>query len=185
MSAKQNGAARSSDAASTSSVKVHAQRDIKYEITVFAVSPLHQGLGLGARVLQAIEWLVRKVPPEMAHLATRRVDLARPANAPLLLDACLTGDQLRTLTKGIDLDKLKEKYKTMVSATGTLTESSVPSVPLYESTKPKLVLMGIRELGTEDYYKRRGYKSIWSGTVPVGMWDCKEECTMVYMEKEL
>jgi hypothetical protein len=42
--------------------------------------------------------------------------------------------------------------------------------------------MAIRELGNETYYQKRGFNTAWSGTVPVGMWDCRKECTMVYME---
>jgi hypothetical protein len=50
---------------------------------------------------------------------------------------------------------------------------------------PKLVLLCIKDVGSEPYYIRRGFKSLWEGPVPVGMWGNKKECTTVYMEMEL
>ena len=85
---------------------------------------------------------------------------------------------------GIDVDKLKQSRQS--DTRDTLVLQKPASARDASSTKtPKLVLMGIKELGNEEYYKRRGFKSVWAGKVPVGMWDCLEECTMVYMEKEL
>ena len=56
---------------------------------------------------------------------------------------------------------------------------------IYDTVKSKLVLMAIRELGNEAYYQKRGFSTAWTGTVPVGMWDCRKECTMVYMEMDV
>jgi hypothetical protein len=171
--------------------QVQAQRghekEVTYEITAFAVSPSHQGLGLGARVLKAIERLVIGKPQ------AKWLDSAWRTNAP-----SFSGARLSTLTSGedgeihgIDLDKLTEGYHQTTPSNATESKPELPSLDLRDSAtassgKPngrKLVLMGIRELGTEDYYQRRGYTSIWSGVVPVGMWDCRVECTTICMEK--
>jgi hypothetical protein len=84
---------------------------------------------------------------------------------------------------GIDLDNLKQSYQQGSQDFDTLTEVVLDAG--VSRKEPRLVLMGIRELGNEAYYERPGYKSVWAGVVPVGMWDCLEERTMVYMEKEL
>lgn len=163
----------------------NGQEDMRLEITAFAVSPLHQGLGLGARVLSVIEWLVSRFAPADLRIMGRP-GLIRIANPPAFKGAALpsTTSHQGCPTIGIDVDILKL----------SLEEGSQTSPPVIEETSgagvygeklPKLVLMCIRELGNENYYKRRGYKSVWAGVVPVGMWDCLEECTMVYMEKEL
>lgn len=72
---------------------------------------------------------------------------------------------------GIDLDQLKQ-----------VMETQRPDNISQRIVSPKLVLMAIRELDNELYYQKRGFKTVWSGTVPVGMWGCLTECTMVYME---
>jgi len=79
--------------------------------------------------------------------------------------------------EGIDLDRLKSSVTSR--EVGRL-DQAVP-----ETATPKLVLMAIRELGNEEYYQKRGFRTTWSGPVPVGMWDCRKECTMVYMEMDL
>jgi hypothetical protein len=84
---------------------------------------------------------------------------------------------------GIDFDKLEQSYQQGSQGFDTLTEV-VLDAGVY-SKKPTLVLVGIRELVNEAYYERRGYKSVWAGVVPVGMWDRLEERTMMYMDKEL
>ena len=78
--------------------------------------------------------------------------------------------------EGIDLNQLK-----YVVASAETSKAD----HIQDTAKPKLVLMAIRELGNETYYQKRGFRTVWSGTVPVGMWDCRKDCTMVYMEMDL
>src|SRR5689334_221413 len=47
------------------------------------------------------------------------------------------------------------------------------------------VLTCVRELGIEAYYQKHGYETLHTGLVLIGMWDARQECTMVYMEKEI
>jgi hypothetical protein len=142
----------------------------KHEVTAFAVSPHCQAAGLGARVLKEIEWLV-------SYDGSGKRLYAKAESAPSIKGVEIRESETRHLLKGIDLDALKMQEKN--------NEMSNLSRQEPGKEKPKLVLMGIRELGNEAYYQRRGFKSLWSGRVPVGMWDCKQECTMVYMEKDI
>lgn len=140
----------------------------KLELTAFAVSVNSQARGLGASVIEEVEWLLvnRHVWTEAGERCSQGL--------PVIHDP----DSMGTVDmKGINVDLLKRSDK---AARPDNADGGTP-----RSVKPKLVLMGIRELGNEAYYQRRGFKSVWSGTVPVGMWDCKKECTMVYMEKEI
>ncbi|PVH96781.1 hypothetical protein DM02DRAFT_103006 [Periconia macrospinosa] len=147
---------------------LHEKKDeeIKYEVTAFAVSTEHQSMGLGARVLKEIEWLASADTHGVLRIDRVRENTAHTSEFRLRNsseDGCI---------QGINIDQLKSDISSI-------------STTLPTAKKSRLVLMGIRELGNEAYYQRRGWKSVWSGTVPVGMWDCKQECTMVYMEKDL
>ena len=173
--------------------------EIKYEITAFGVSLTQQSRGLGARVLKDIEWLLgsKSESDTGTAIVPTRLNFAREVDAPLFSGVLRngSGEQIH----GIDLDKLKEIFNSdnhITDRTGgysASTPSSASDLGLGESCMTgqqqllsrNLVLICVRELGTEAYYHRRGYVSIWSGPVPVGMWDCKVECTMVYMEKRL
>jgi hypothetical protein len=147
-----------------------AQAIQKYEVTAFAVSPHCQSRGLGARVLQEIEWLVSACRPGIG------LPQAITQSGPKAEDVRLSSAPHGYLVEGLDLTKLKEEAKTGLNRVRPFE---------HNFQKPKLVLMTIRELSNEAYYQRRGFKIIWSGSVPVGMWDCKKECTMVYMEREI
>jgi len=140
----------------------------RFEVTAFGVAAHCQGAGLGAKVLQEIEWIVSSnaYGPRGQHVTdgTARAE-------GIELQTSETTSQL----EGINLDTLKALRKN-TNASGFRRDE-------HDIDRPKLVLMGIKELGNEAYYQRRGFKSVWTGTVPVGMWDCKKECNMVYMEK--
>ncbi|KAH8698385.1 hypothetical protein BGW36DRAFT_145070 [Talaromyces proteolyticus] len=142
----------------------------KYEVTAFAVSPHCQASGLGAQVLKEIRWLLSD---DGSGHGSRLQHII--ANGVIMTDGLELAGSLPI--EGIDLDRHKE--------TEASTDIEKAAVDLQNVPKLKLVLMVIRELGTESYYQRRGFKTVWSGTVPVGMWDCRKECTMVYMEMEL
>lgn len=135
----------------------------KFELTAFAVSPHHQAMGLGARLLNEVKWL----------LAGRKFQRIAADTAPIA-HRLGPSDDATWLVNGIDLDQLKQ-----------VMETQQPDNISQSITSPKLVLVAIRELGNEVYYQKRGFKTVWSGTVPVGMWDCLTECTMVYMEMVL
>jgi GNAT superfamily N-acetyltransferase len=128
----------------------------KLELTAFAVSPDFQAAGLGVQILQDIEWIIASGVHKSNHLGK---------------DQIVSGlGKMESTTysnwNGYSVDDLRK--------------SSLSSELQH---KPLLVLIVIRELGTEGYYQRRGFKPVWSGPIPIGMWDCKQECTMVYMEK--
>jgi hypothetical protein len=61
--------------------------------------------------------------------------------------------------RGIDIGKLKQSRQ---QDTGdTLLLPKIASARDASDKKTlKLVLMGLRELGNEEYYKKRGYKSV-------------------------
>ena len=152
------------------------------EIAAFTVSPSHQGMGLGIRVLSEMEWLaIRAGGSGSSGIGGS----SRLANAPAFEEACLPSTPSGPWSQidGIDFVKLEQSYRQGSKGFDTLTEAALHA-GVY-SKKLKLVLVGIRELGNEAYYERRGYTSVWAGVVPVGMWDRLEERTMVYMEKEL
>lgn len=133
----------------------------KYEVVAFAVSPNAQAKGLGVKVLDDITWLASMYRPGsgLHHLIN-----ASP-------DAGVSGLKIgeSTSIQGFNIQKLRD---------------AAAGVAIGEFKTPQLVLMVIRELGTEEYYKRRGFRTKWTGDVPVGMWACLKNCTMVYMEKE-
>ena len=134
----------------------------KFEVVAFAVSPNAQAKGLGVRVLDDITWLASMYRPGsgLQHL----IDASSEAG----VSGLEIGES--TSIQGFDIHKLRD---------------AAAGVAIAECKKPQLVLMVIRELGTEEYYKKRGFKAKWKGDVPVGMWACLQNCTMVYMEKEL
>lgn len=133
----------------------------KFELTAFAVSPRYQAMGLGTRLLNEVKWL----------LAGRKFQSIAANTAPIVHGLGPSDATCTSWVNGIDLDQLKQ-----------VMETQQPDNISQSITSPKLVLVAIRELGNELYYQKRGFKTVWSGTVPVGMWDCLSECTMVYME---
>ncbi|TGZ80570.1 hypothetical protein EX30DRAFT_341496 [Ascodesmis nigricans] len=145
----------------------------KYEVTAFAVSPEYQAKGLGTMVLREIEGIV--------GCGWLRKAVDEPGGVPLVegLEIRIPGGSGECVSvEAVDLDKLKEDVGKREILKGYGERDG-------ESENPKLVLMVIREMGQEAYYQKRGFKSAWSGTVPVGMWDVRKECTMVYMEKDI
>jgi GNAT superfamily N-acetyltransferase len=139
----------------------------KLEVTAFGVSPHHQAGGLGARLLNEIKWLVAS-----------KMLRGSAANSLPMVEGLGVSDGASILPlEGIDLGQLKSSV--------TSTEAGRLNQAVQETATPKLVLMAIRELGNEEYYQKRGFRTTWSGPVPVGMWDCRKECTMVYMEMDL
>jgi GNAT superfamily N-acetyltransferase len=139
----------------------------KFEVTAFAVSPHYQASGLGARLLNEIKWLV----------AGRRLQRISTVAVPMVDRLRLSGSARTFPLEGINLNRLKS---VMINA-----ETSKSDQVVHDTTNPKLVLMAIREMGKEVYFKKRGFRTVWSGTIPVGMWDCRKDCTMVYMEMNL
>lgn len=143
----------------------------KFEVTAFAVSPHCQAAGLGAQVLREIKWVVGSDGhgPRLRNIT---------AEGAAVIHGLGLSDSVTTFPlQGIDLKRQKD---VMANAKIRLSDEDIQ-----ETAKSKLVLMAIRELGNEAYYERRGFKTAWSGTVPVGMWDCRKECTMVYMEMDM
>lgn len=133
----------------------------KFELVGFAVSPRVQAKGLGVRILEDVAWLTRVYRPGkgLRHI----IDAAGAAG----IEGVEIGGSMSV--QGFDLQKLRD---------------AAPQMQMEEARPPTLVLMVIRELGTEAYYERRGFRTKWTGTVPVGMWACLKPCTMVYMERE-
>ncbi|KAF1974297.1 hypothetical protein BU23DRAFT_598366 [Bimuria novae-zelandiae CBS 107.79] len=147
---------------------VHVAEDrgvTKYELTGFAVSPTAQGAGLGVRVLEEIEWLV-----SYWH---------KDSFLQLLLENESTVKKIQ-FEHGSESGGLEgfsvRKIRDMTLLDGDWDFNA--------GSRPQLVLLCIRELGTEAYYQRRGFKTKWSGPVPVGVWDNKKECTVAYMERD-
>jgi hypothetical protein len=89
------------------------ERTPKFEVTAFAVSPDHQSLGLGARVLNEIEWLIASSPsgpsgPRFQALQGR----THPA-AEVLVKGLFVGDSDGSEVAGqpvarVDVTKFKE-----------------------------------------------------------------------------
>lgn len=162
--AKRAAAAQNGDAGEKTAVAENGVKKWpaigKYELVAFAVSPRVQAKGLGVRILNDVEWLVSMYRPGsgLGHL----IDAA---------DAAVKGIEMggSTFVPGYDVQKLRDKAS---------------RIEMDEAKTPLLVLMAVRELGTESYYERRGFKTQWTGTVPVGMWACLKSCTMVYMERQ-
>ena len=146
----------------------------RLEVGAFGVSPAYRSLGLGARILSEMEWLL---DPNSS-----RLQVALEKDAPLVRDLYVRGvDREVALVPGIDLEALRDR---LLSTAGC---QSVHITRQGDGAKArvKLVLMGVRELGNEGYYQRRGFKTVEERPLPVGMWESKTECTAVYMEKVL
>ncbi|RAQ53503.1 hypothetical protein AFGD_001541 [Aspergillus flavus] len=143
----------------------------KFEVTAFAVSLHCQAAGVGAQVLREIKWLVASDAngPRLRNITAK--------NATLIHGLGLSGSATTIPLQGIDLNRQKDIMAGVKIRT--------PEEEIHDTAKSKLVLMAIRELGNEAYYQRRGFSTAWSGTVPVGMWDCRKECTMGYMERDV
>ncbi|GKZ32477.1 hypothetical protein AbraIFM66950_001930 [Aspergillus brasiliensis] len=145
----------------------------KFEVTAFAVSPHCQAAGLGAQVLREIKWLVASDDangPRLRNITAK--------NTALIHGLGLSGSATTIPLQGIDLNRQKDLM-------AGVKIRRTPEEKIHNTAKSELVLMAIRELGNEAYYQRRGFRTAWSGTVPVGMWDCRKECTMVYMEMDV
>ncbi|CAD6578704.1 MAG: hypothetical protein ASARMPRED_008810 [Alectoria sarmentosa] len=162
---------------------------LMHELRAFAVSPGHQGFGLGAHVLKKIEWLLGSDGAEV-------VDFARGVETPFSLGEGLSSSfrlENGGLVPGIDFDEVKilfgQRKIVDVAASGAkrLENDTVNGVERSSSqfSRRKLVLVAIRELGNEGYYQRRGYKSLGTGILPLGIWGSRAECTTVYMEKNI
>ncbi|KAB8247157.1 hypothetical protein BDV35DRAFT_392304 [Aspergillus flavus] len=143
----------------------------KFEVTAFAVSLHCQAAGVGAQVLREIKWLVASDAngPRLRNITAK--------NAALIHGLGLSGSATTIPLQGIDLNRQKDIMAGVKIRT--------PEEEIHDTAKSKLVLLAIRELGNEAYYQRRGFSTAWSGTVPVGMWDCRKECTMGYMEMDV
>lgn len=163
--------------------------DLIHELRAFAVSPTHQGVGLGAYVLKTIEWLLGSDGAEV-------LEFARGPDAPSGLGVHLSSS-LQTETggqvHGIDLDEAKNavdqrKKADVAGPKAGLSEKDAThgaKTSLSRLRHRKLVMVAIRELGNEVYYQRRGFKSLRTSILPVGTWGSNAECTTVYMEKDL
>ncbi len=166
---------------------------LAHELRAFAVSPTHQGLGLGARLLNTIEWLLGSDGVEV-------LNFARGADAPSFLGARLSSSSSKNQkggqVHGVDLHELRNAYDRIrnngvtagVEVKGSGKDATDGLESLSSSSwerRSKLVLSAVRELGNEEYYLRRGYKSLKSGFLVSGTWGSVAECTLVYMEKTL
>lgn len=161
--------------------------DLVHELRAFAVSPEHQGLGLGARVLNTIEWL-------LGSDSAGVFNFARGGDAPPFLGARLSSafqTEMGGQVHGIDFDVVKSVFDQNKNAeidgfeAKQLGKDAANGVEksLRQLGCRKLVLVAIRELGNEEYYQRRGYKSLRTYVLPLGTWGSHAECTAVYMEK--
>lgn len=153
----------------TQSLSQDEDQEPKYEFGAFGVSPGYQSSGLGARVLKEIEWLLLS--------RTFGLNLQQDLiGSTAFVDGLQIGNETGVLPlDGINIDALKKEYK-----------GSKRSLVVGQGTKlPKLALLCIKNVGSEPYYIRRGFSSVWEGPVPVGMWGNKKECITVYMEKEV
>lgn len=160
-----------------------------HELCAFAVSPAHQGLGLGASILRTVEWL-------LGSDGVGVLDVARGIDMPFISgEVLLSSVQIEKGAKvyGIDLDEVKNVFGQGRDANVTASEGKIlekeaangVETSLSQCGHRKLVLYAIRELGNEGYYQRRGYRSISIGTLPLGTWGSFAECTMVCMEKSI
>jgi GNAT superfamily N-acetyltransferase len=142
----------------------------KPEISALGVHPDYQKLGLGVKIMEEIEWLLTNFAPGgTTNDGGFEGLICLPKRAPLLEGVCLKQDQESMKAVGIDLDALRQQNPSENKGKVSRT----------------VVLTCVRELGNEVYYKKRGYETLHTGVVPVGMWDAKQECTMAYMEKQL
>ena len=141
-----------------------------HELCAFGILPRHQGLGLGARVLEALEWLLGD---------EEALELARGGCG---MDAAGAGTGLELSNGGrvygVDVDEMRRGR-----GAGLQEKRAEEEVVDGRPRQSKIVLVAVREIGNEEYYKRRGYKSIGTGVLPVGTWGSKVECTSVLMEK--
>lgn len=144
-----------------------------YELTAFAVSPDAQARGLGVKILHDIEWLLSSSDNTGSRLEAARSIL--PLNRVSIRD----GEEVTTLA-GIDVQQVRKWSATSGDYINASLSHAKPDID-----RSKLTLMVVRELGTEAYYQRRGFKSIWSGKIAPNTWKNHAECTGVYMEKQL
>ncbi|PSK60108.1 hypothetical protein B9Z65_1006 [Elsinoe australis] len=138
-----------------------AEQVKKFEITGFGVAVGEGKRGLGARVLALIEEVV-----ERGWYGVWLEERVREGEF-VVEDVRIGGVRV----EGVDLRKLEG------------IGSNDGGKPGQVEKRPDVVLMCVRELGTEAYYAKRGYRTVADGTIPTGMWGCKKDCTWVYMEK--
>lgn len=164
--------------------------NLTHELRAFAVAPTYQGRGLGVAVLETLEWL-------LGSDGALALDSARGADAPSFARArtatALSTTETGTRAHGIDLDEVqrvcdRSREADVAGARAKETESGAVDgvgTSLSQLSHRKVVLVAIRELGNEEYYRKRGYKTLGTGILPVGTWGSLAECTTVYMEKDL
>lgn len=138
-----------------------AEQVKKFEITGFGVAVGEGKRGLGARVLALIEEVVER--GWYGDWLEEKVGKGEF----VVEDVRIGGARV----EGVDLRKLEGIGSNDGGKPGQVVK------------RPDVVLMCVRELGTEAYYAKRGYKSVADGTISTGMWGCKKDCTWVYMEK--
>ncbi|KAF4555757.1 Hypothetical protein D9617_2g057200 [Elsinoe fawcettii] len=144
----------------------------KFEVTAFGVEPDIQSRGLGKRVLREIRWVNER------GLFGERIERKIERGHGLVRTWRLRGAEGGEV-KGIDLRNLR---RTEEERSRSTQNGQSPGEDDFEP--PELVLMCVRDVGSENYYLKQGFKTVADGTVPVGMWHCKKECTWVYMEDE-
>lgn len=161
-----------------------------HELKGFAVSPTHQGLGLGTQVLRTVEWL-------LGSAGVEALEFANGADAPLFLGPRLESS-VRSETgaevHGIDLDEVKNivfgqngKMHVAGSEAACLGKDAANGKETSSSQlgHRTLALVAVREIGNDAYFQRRGYKSLKTGVLPSGTWESYAEFTTVYMERDI
>ena len=173
--------------------KLYHQRQnppLIHELRAFAVSPSHKGLGIGAYVLETIEWLLGSDGADLLEFA--RGSDALSTSGTRLSSSFQT--EMGGQVYGIHLERAKDVFNQNRKAefAGSQAEEQLGKdagngvkTSLSRLRHRKLVLVAIRELGNEGYYQRRGYKSLKTGILPLGTWGSSAECTTVYMEKDI
>ena len=164
-----------------------------HELQALAVSPKYQGVGLGARLLEIVEWLVRKDGDGVLEIAK-----GVGGGEALFVEARLVSEEDKEESEvdgrvgGIDLDRLRSFFEQVRRSDGGAgskakrfesDDAHEVEVPLLgQLGQRKLVLVAIREIGNEEYYLRWGLESVGTRIPPSGTWGSEAECTMVYME---
>lgn len=163
---------------------------LTHELKGFAVSPTHQGLGLGTRLLRTVEWL-------LGSNGAEALEFAKGVDAPLLSGARLESSvhsETGVEVHGIDLDEVKKivfgrtgKMDVAGSESARLDQDAAKGVEMSPSRlgHRTLALVAVREIGNDEYFQRRGYKSLRAGVLPSGTWGSYAEFTTVYMEKDI
>ncbi|PNS20192.1 hypothetical protein CAC42_5642 [Sphaceloma murrayae] len=139
----------------------------RFEVTAFGVDPGAQGRGLGARVMEALEWIVSR-------------GLYGEASPGMEDGVGVRGLRHRgEVVEGIDMRLLRGGGDGVGRGRGSGAVEGLVS----RWTPPVLVLTCIVQLGMEKYYSKLGFRTTEGGKAPVGLWGCIGECDWVYMEK--